>query len=106
MTHAPPIPGQLDDASRIAILTQEINARLMRGWLLVNRDDSNASAILGRPGKGVNHILHLLLSLFTFGLWIFIWFLVTIFQIREKRVLLWIDPFGRCIEPKATVSYS
>lgn len=105
-TPIPTVPGQLDDESRLSILSREINARLMGGWLLINRDDSNASAILGRPGKSVNHILHLLLSLLTFGLWVFIWILLTIFQTREKRVSIWIDPFGKCIERKATVAYS
>lgn len=106
MTQAPPVPGQLDDATRLGILTREINARLMRGWELVNRDDSNASAILGRPGKSVNHILHLILSLLTFGVWLFVWVLLAIFQTREKRMSIWIDPHGKCVERKATVSYS
>ena len=28
--------------------------------------------------KGVNHILHLILSLFTFGIWVIIWILVVV----------------------------
>lgn len=45
-------------------------------------------AVLVRPGTKVNHILHLLLSLLTVGLWLVMWLLIALFHKRTKRMVL------------------
>ena len=41
-------------------------------------------------GRRVNHILHLLLSLFTAGLWLVIWLILAVTG-GEERVLVQVD---------------
>jgi len=47
--------------------------------------------VYGRP---VNHVLHVLLTLFcTCGLWVIPWFLITVFG-GQKRCVLTVDAWG------------
>ncbi len=41
-------------------------------------------------GRPVNHILHLLLSVFTVGLWLVVWLILTVTG-GEERVLVQVD---------------
>lgn len=47
-----------------------------------------------RYGRPVNHILHLLLTVFTLGLWAPIWLLIVVLGSGERRRVLSVDPFG------------
>lgn len=47
--------------------------RIAQGWRLESRTPT--IAVLAR-GKRPNHLLHLVLSLLTFGLWVFVWMTV------------------------------
>ncbi|TDE99009.1 hypothetical protein EXU48_02140 [Occultella glacieicola] len=64
-----------------------------QGARLEYQSDFNAVVVFGTTP---NHILHLLLSVFTAGLWLIGWLVVTITQ-REKRVLLEIDDRGKLV---------
>lgn len=55
---------------------------------------SDYQAVLVR-GHRPNHVLHLILSVVTFGLWVPVWLGVTVFG-GEKRELLSVDEFGNC----------
>jgi hypothetical protein len=62
------------------------------GWRLENRSDYQAVFVKGhRP----NHILHLLLTIFTGGLWgLFVWLPLSIFG-GEKRQIVSVDEYGK-----------
>jgi len=47
-------------------------------------------------GKPTNHILHLLLSIFTLGLWIPVWIILAIVG-GEKRRIIAVDDFGQVL---------
>lgn len=61
-----------------------------RDWRLVQRTETQAQLVSGKP---VSHVLHLLLSLITLGLWIPIWILVAL-VCGEKYKLLRVDEYG------------
>ena len=61
-----------------------------RGARIENQSDFQAILVEGRP---VNHILHLLLSIFTLGFWLIVWIALAIFG-GEKRSLVRIDKDG------------
>jgi hypothetical protein len=56
----------------------------LRGYQLMFRDENNAFMV--KPHR-INHVLHLLLTLVTFGLWAPIWLLLAI-QAKDERVVL------------------
>lgn len=45
-------------------------------------------------GHSVNHILHLILTLVTLGLWAPVWLLLT-FTVKESRTVIAVDSWGR-----------
>ena len=47
-------------------------------------------------GKKVNHVLHLILTLLTFGLWVFVWIGLVIFG-GEKRRMVSVDEYGQVL---------
>jgi tetratricopeptide (TPR) repeat protein len=55
-----------------------------------SQSDYQAVLVTGRP---VNHILHLLLTLFTIGLWVFVW-LILVLTGGVKRQLIFVDESG------------
>ena len=55
-----------------------------------SQSDYNAIVVKGsRP----NHILHLILSIVTFGIWLIVWLIVAL-VLKEKRYLLTVDAYG------------
>jgi hypothetical protein len=52
-------------------------------------------AILVR-GHRPNHVLHLILTLVTLGIWAIVWILVAIFQ-KERRTIIRVDEFGNTL---------
>jgi hypothetical protein len=44
-------------------------------------------------GKPVNHILHLILTLLTLGVWVFVWIAMVIFG-GETRYKISVDEYG------------
>lgn len=85
-----PSPPEKTPEERKLALTQAIQRQLWQGWRVESQADYQAVVVKGhRP----NHILHLLLSLITLGLWFFVWILVMVFG-GEKRRMIWIDAQG------------
>jgi hypothetical protein len=52
-------------------------------------------AQLVQPGDKVNHVLHLLLSVVTAGLWLVVWLLIASHSSPERRHILSIDENGQ-----------
>lgn len=87
---APP-DGPLSAEQRSAILAQQIAAQAMQGWRVESRSEFQAVLVKGQP---VNHILHLLISVFTLGLWLPVWIFLSVFAGQRRRMLV-IDEYGR-----------
>lgn len=95
-----PAPGQpapvqhsstelLSAERRHAILAQRIAAEVRRGWRLESQMEFQAVLVKGhRP----NHLLHLILSVLTLGLWVFVWIGVSLGG--EQRRMIVIDEYG------------
>ena len=92
---APPAasaPAKKTPDERKEILSQMIANQLARsGYRIESRSDFDAVLVRGKP---VNHVLHLLLTIFTLGLWIFVWIVLAIIG-GEKREMVSVDEFGR-----------
>ena len=75
---------------RKAILAKGIVMQVANGWRLDVQTDFEA--VLS-SGKKVNHILHLLLSIVTVGMWILPWILMAMGN-RIRRQTISVDEFG------------
>ena len=83
---------------RKAALARTIQAKVVAGGRIESQDDFSAVIVSG--GK-VNHILHLLLTVFTLGLWLIIWAGLGLLPFfGEKRELISVDEFGHVLVQK------
>jgi hypothetical protein len=55
---------------------------------------NDLTVVFSRPADKINHVLHLLLSIITFGFWIFVWILLTIGKTKASSHTARIDEFG------------
>jgi len=78
------------DTERRELLAAEIRSGVAHGWRVESQSDFQAVLV---RGKRPNHILHLLLSIFTLGLWIPVWiFLALVSHERRKVVTVGVYP--------------
>ena len=75
---------------RREIFKKFVDEQVVRGGKIEREDEY--SAVIQFGGKP-NHILHLLLSLVTFGLWLIVWFFIAISS-KNYRILYSIDSKG------------
>lgn len=61
-----------------------VNEYVRRGWRVESRTDTQVVLVRGhRP----NHILHLILSIITLGVWLIVWILVAVLGGEKRKVL-------------------
>ena len=87
----------MDNDMRKHALSTELVGRVRDGWRVESQSDYHAVLV---RGKKVNHILHLLLSVFTGGLWLIVW-LALAAKKGEKRVQIHVGEHGSVITSKA-----
>ncbi len=78
--------------ARREILSDELSRQLALGNRRIeSHSDLSAVIVTGKP---VNHILHLLVTVLTIGIWAFVWILLVLTG-GERRELVRVDESGR-----------
>ena len=88
---------KFDSEERKAILAQKIALNVSKGHRVESQSDYQAVLVQGRRP---NHVLHLILTLVTLGVWVIVWILVAIFG-GEDRAILAVDEYGNATVQKA-----
>jgi hypothetical protein len=83
---------ELDSEQRKRLLDEAVSASSLLGWDVHGRSDYQA--VLIRPAGKVNHILHLILTLLTAGLWLFVWVILVLARKKERRQIISVDKYG------------
>ena len=89
-------PTKKTSEQRKSLLAQAIQTQVVGGGRVESQSEHQAVII---KGKKVNHTLHFIVGLFTFGFWWIIWIAFAIFG-GEKRQLLSVDEFGNVLVQK------
>ena len=98
-------PSQpLSHQERLERLSRLVSSRTLEGWIVVDKNDPGVSAVLRKPGKEVNHILHFLITVFTCGLWVIGWIILTLTREKEQRMRVSIDGSGNLLEETIAIS--
>lgn len=71
-------------------LSQTVQSEVVAGWRVQSQGEFEVVLV---KGKRPNHVLHLILTLVTFGLWLIIWIILAI-SMRESRNIISVDEFG------------
>src|SRR5690348_5339414 len=94
-------PGPLDSLTpeqRKSRLSLAVRQEVAAGGRVESQADYTA---IVRHGKSVNHILHLILTLVTAGLWVFVWITVSIVAASgRKAIALTVDEYGQVLREK------
>ncbi|AKY03743.1 hypothetical protein AVT26_gp61 [Streptomyces phage Lannister] len=78
-------------------LSQAVQREVVKGFRVESQTDETAIMAKGKP---TNHVLHLILTLITFGLWSFAWLAVYLMN-KETRVILTVDEYGNVLRQNA-----
>src|SRR5215207_8344529 len=85
------VTGQRSPEDRRALLAQEVAGHVSHGYRVESQTDYQAIVVKGRRP---NHLLHLILSVLTLGVWaLFVWLPLAMFG-GEKRRVITVDNFG------------
>lgn len=84
------------DAERKKLLAQAIQTQVVGGSRVESQSDFQAVLL---KGHRVNHALHVILGLFTFGLWWIVW-LILLVTGGEKRYTVNVDDYGNTLVQK------
>jgi hypothetical protein len=72
------------EEGRRAALDRAVAQQLAAGAVLESTTGTTAVLVMGKP---VNHILHLILSVLTAGLWLIVWVILILTNHRRRIVL-------------------
>lgn len=86
-----PMPPELPLEQQRQIMQQVIGQWSFNGWRVESMTDTTAAFVRGRRP---NHLLHAVITLFSCGLWVIPWIIVTASQKEIRRVVM-VDPWGR-----------
>jgi hypothetical protein len=90
-----PVEASPNDQKRHLALA--VQREVTAGYRVESQTDINA--ILVKGGK-INHLLHLILTFFTCGVWALVW--VALYAInREQRLILSVDDYGNVLRQTA-----
>ncbi len=78
------------ESERRSALDARVARELADGATLESQAGYNAVLI---KGKKVNHILHLILSILTAGIWLIVWLLLVITN-KRQRIVLFVNEEG------------
>ncbi|QYW07909.1 membrane protein [Streptomyces phage RedBear] len=78
-------------------LAQAVQREVVSGFRVESQTDETAILAKGKP---TNHVLHLLLTLVTLGLWVFVWIIVALSN-KETRLILSVDEYGNVLRQTA-----
>jgi len=85
-----------DAEERKELLARTISNQVAQGARVESQSDFQAVLVSGKP---VNHVLHLILTLVTVGLWGIVWIAMAIFG-GEKRSMVSVDEYGNAVVQK------
>lgn len=85
-------PARLDDQQRARILDQAVTHRLVGGGLLVSRTEFEAVVAYR---KRRNHVMHLMFTLLTCGMWAIVWIILALSNPGERRWVGTVDEYGQ-----------
>lgn len=84
-------PRKLTPEERSEILNRLVIQHTSKGWRVASQTQTQAQLV---KGKNHSHLLHLILTLLTLGVWLLVWIPLAILG-GEKHKLLAVNEYGQ-----------
>jgi len=80
-----------------------ISRKALDGYIIVDKNTESLVAVLQKEGKKINHILHLIITLLTCGLWGIVWAVLYFTNKSGDRIRVSFDESGNIVEEKMKI---
>jgi hypothetical protein len=77
-----------------------LSSKIRNGFVVIEHNEKLPYVVLSKEKKEINHGLHFILTLFTFGFWSIIWIYLIVTLSRKKDILVALDEDGNLFEEK------
>lgn len=71
-------------------LSRAVQSQVVAGWQVQSQGEFEVVLVKGRRP---NHVLHLILTLVTFGFWVIVWIILAL-SVHQYRSIISVDEFG------------
>lgn len=85
-----PAKNTLSASQRHAVLLEIVGKRVANGWRIESQSEFEVAIV---KGHRINHVLHLILSIITLGIWLIVWAALGAMG-GERRQVLMVDEAG------------
>ena len=85
-------PERWDAERRKAALAHAVATEVRQGWNVQSQTDYQA--VMHIPAEKTNHILHLILTLITLGLWLIVWIALVVIHKGDRHEVIAVDEWG------------
>lgn len=75
-----------------------ISTKALEGYIVVDKNTENLTAVLKKEGDKINNTLHAILTLLTCGTWGIVWLILFLKNKKESRIRISIDDSGNLVE--------
>ena len=89
----------MENSERKKRFDNYISNKALEGYIIVDKNQENLSAVLKKDAEKVNHTLHAILTLIT-CLWGIVWIIKYNQAGKESRIRVSIDDSGNMVEEK------
>ena len=89
----------MENSERKKRFDNYISNKALEGYIIVDKNQENLSAVLKKDAEKVNHTLHAILTLIT-CLWVIVWIIKYNQAGKESRIRISIDDSGNMVEEK------
>jgi len=89
----------MENSERKKRFDNYISNKALEGYIIVDKNQENLSAVLKKDAEKVNHTLHAILTLIT-CLWGIVWIIKYNQAGKESRIRISIDDSGNMVEEK------
>lgn len=73
------------ERQRKQTLANRVATQVSKGWRVESQTETMATLV---KGKRPNHILHLLLSVFTLGIWLPVWIILAVVMGEKRKTVV------------------
>jgi hypothetical protein len=81
-----------DSERRKQALATAISNEVRSGWNVQSQSDYQA--VMHIPAQKTNHVLHLILTILTLGLWVVVWIAMVVIHKGEQHEVVSVDEYG------------
>jgi hypothetical protein len=79
-----------------------VSAKALQGYIIIDKNSENLTAVLKKEGEKVNHLIHFIITCII-CFWGIVWLVLYLNRKKESRIRVSIDDSGNLIEEEVRI---